>query len=265
MLRARLATAAVAIPLLLVLILACPLWMFMALVNVISVLGLAEYASMAFSQRFVERALTIAAGAAVAYAGCFGSAEMTIAATAGTVVLGLTWVLLGREDFDAGLRDLGLSLVGVLYLGVLAPYFAKVHAIPTEGRYLVLLVIAVGMAGDTSGYFVGHAFGRHKLMPRVSPGKTIEGALGIMLGSVAGAAIARLLWLTDWTWERTIGMALVMGVLGQIGDLTESVIKRTFGTKESGSLFPGHGGVLDRIDSLLFPVVFVYYCLTPIG
>ncbi|HYD50678.1 MAG TPA: phosphatidate cytidylyltransferase, partial [Terriglobales bacterium] len=234
-------------------------WAWMAFVAAISILGLLEYATMAFADRPGERLLTAIFGALVTLAGCFYPAEILVGVLAIVTIAGLTWVLFGRRDFEAGLRDLGLMLAGILYLGLLTPYFVRLHGVPEVGRHLVLFVIAVGMAGDTGGYFVGHRLGRHKLMPRVSPGKTVEGSIGIMLGSLAGAALAKVLWLPSYDWNTIVMLALVMGVLGQIGDLSESVMKRTFGTKESGSLFPGHGGVLDRIDSLLFPAVFLYY------
>lgn len=259
MLRARLATAAVAIPLLLLLILWGPAWGWAAFVSVIATIGLLEYSHMAFPERRAEHVLTVVLGAGVVVAGCFAPPDLAIGAMAAALILGLTWVLLGRTDFEAGLRDLGVALIGIFYLGILTPFFVKLLLLPQNGRYLVLLVIAVAMAGDTGGYFVGHRFGRHKLMPRVSPGKTVEGALGILLGSLLGAALARVLWLPEIEWTRILVLALIMGVIGQIGDLCESVMKRTFGTKESGHLFPGHGGVLDRIDSLLFPAVFLYY------
>jgi phosphatidate cytidylyltransferase len=150
-------------------------------------------------------------------------------------------------------------LIGVSYVGVLLPHFIWLQAVDARGPWWVILVIAIGMAGDTGGYTVGHLWGRHKLMPRVSPGKTIEGAVGIVAASVLTGVLAKRLILPQMSWRETLLLATVMGIIGQLGDLSESIIKRTFGAKESGWLFPGHGGVLDRIDSLLFPVVFLYY------
>jgi len=121
------------------------------------------------------------------------------------------------------------------------------------------------MAGDSGGYFVGHAYGRHKLVPHLSPGKTVEGALGIVASSLLCAAIAKLILFPQHTWTEILVLGALMSIIGQIGDLSESVMKRAFGAKESGALFPGHGGVLDRIDSLLFPLVLVYYYLVVSG
>ena len=270
MLRARLATAAVAIPTLLALILVPSRWPLAVFVAVVGVIGVAEYATMAFPAQRGERFLTIGLGSLLTLGACAQAIRITAsgapaphwlgAALAVTISAGLVWTLLARPDFERGLADLGLALVGILYVGFLLPHFVLLHGLPL-GPWWVIFVIAIGMAGDTGGYAVGHLMGRHKLMPRVSPGKTIEGAFGIVAASLLAAAVCKLLFLGDLGWSEALLLALVMAIIGQLGDLSESVMKRTFGAKESGWLFPGHGGVLDRIDSLLFPVAFLYYYL----
>ncbi len=264
MLRARLATAAVAIPTLLALILVPTRWPLAIFVAAVGVIGVAEYATMAFPAQRGERILTILLGSLLTLGACAQAIRIASvqhwlgAALALAITAGLVWTLLARPDFERGLADLGLTLIGILYVGFLLPHFIFLHGLPL-GPFWVIFVLAIGMAGDTGGYVVGHLIGRHKLMPRVSPGKTVEGALGIIAGSLLAAAICKLLFLPDLGWNEAIVLSLVMAVIGQLGDLSESVMKRTFGAKESGWLFPGHGGVLDRIDSLLFPVSFLYY------
>lgn len=259
MLRARLATAAVAIPLLLALFLYGPLWGFTIFVCLIAMLGIAEHAAMAFPDDRRERFATLAAGAMLVAAVTSGNAEWVSATMLLVVFAAFMWVLLVVPDFRDGYRAVGMMLPGVLYVGLFLPHFALLHHIPETGRYLTVFVVAVGMAGDSAGYFVGREFGRHKLIPAVSPGKTIEGSIGIFAGSIAGALLCRWWFLPGMGWMEAVGLGTVMSVLGQVGDLSESVIKRTFGTKESGWIFPGHGGVLDRIDSLVFPVAFLYH------
>lgn len=275
MLRARLATAAVAIPLLLILILYGPSWLFAVVVGLLGLGGVIEYATMAFTARPAEKYLTIAFGAILILGVIANDTRMLGAAVALMISGGLIWTLLGRPDFEQGLADLGLALVGILYAGFLTPHFIWLRESAVDGPLLVILVLAIGMAGDTGGYFIGHAFGRHKLMPRVSPGKTVEGAVGITVCSILGAALCKAVFdvigptvlpagatfLPQVGWPGVLGLALVMAIIGQLGDLSESVMKRTFQTKESGWFFPGHGGVLDRLDSLLFPVAFLYYYL----
>jgi phosphatidate cytidylyltransferase len=254
-----LATAAIAIPILLAAILYPSPWPFAVVVAVIGALGIREYAGLAFPQQAGERLLTSGLGIVVVLTSLSRDEHAVLVTLTVSVIGGLVWTLLARPDFDRGLRDLGMALFGILYIGLLLPHFAWLHGSGADGPKWVVFVIAVGMAGDTSGYFVGHGLGRRKLMPRVSPGKTVEGSLGILAGSLVAGAVCRMLFLPETGWAEVLLLCAVMAVLGQLGDLSESIVKRTFSVKESGGLFPGHGGVLDRVDSLLFPVVFLYY------
>lgn len=261
MLRARLLTAAVFIPILLLLIL-YPLHLPLAIfIFCAGTIGLTEYTGIVFARQLPEKVLTVALGAIVLGAALFGPPECLSAALALAVIAAMLWVLFTRPDFEMGLRDAGLVLLGILYLSFLLPHFAKLKNLPPNGPYWVIFVIAIGMLGDTFGYFVGRSIGRHKLSPHVSPGKTVEGAAGILLGSLIAGILCRFILLRDTPLQEIIVLSLILGVLGQLGDLSESVIKRAFTVKESGWIFPGHGGVLDRIDSLLFPVAFLYYHL----
>lgn len=260
MLRARLATAAVAIPVLLALILYGPVWPIGVLVAAVAIIGLGEYATMAFPARRGERVLTIAVGTLVLLAAMYqADLRLLVAALALMLTAELVWVLFARPDFEQGLHDVGVSVVGIVYVGLFLPHFVWLRATLPDGWRWIIFVLVIGMAGDTGGYAVGHFIGRHKLAPRISPGKTIEGAIGIMLVSLLAGAISKPIYLQQLSWTAVLVLAGIMAVLGQLGDLSESIMKRTFNVKESGWLFPGHGGVLDRIDSLLFPVAFLYY------
>ena len=260
MLRARLATAAVAIPTLLALIFLAPPWGWALVVVGITALALVEYAGLAFPDRLGVRAVAIALGLPViAGALALPRPGPPLAAALCLLVAGaLGYVVLARQDLERGLTDAGLLTIGVLYTTLFLPHFYWLHRLP-EGPAWVTFVIAIAMAGDSGGYFVGHAVGRHKLIPHVSPGKTVEGALGIILCALLAGAASKLILLSGHSWAEMMTLSFVMGVIGQVGDLSKSVMKRTFGVKDSGSIFPGHGGVLDRIDSLLFPVALLYY------
>jgi len=116
--------------------------------------------------------------------------------------------------------------------------------------------LLVVMAGDSAAYFIGRRFGKRKLAPTLSPGKTVAGAWGYLLGAViVGLAVAALV-LREFSWVEILLLSSVLAVLGQAGDLFESWIKRLSAVKDSGSILPGHGGLLDRLDSLIFPAVF---------
>ncbi|MFN0119934.1 MAG: phosphatidate cytidylyltransferase, partial [Blastocatellia bacterium] len=114
-------------------------------------------------------------------------------------------------------------------------------------------------AGDTGAYYVGRAFGRHKLAPRISPGKTIEGLAGGLLANALAVVISKYTFFPGLELSLGIPLALAMGVLGVIGDLCESMLKRGAGAKDAGQIIPGHGGILDRLDSLLFNAPLLYY------
>jgi phosphatidate cytidylyltransferase len=117
-------------------------------------------------------------------------------------------------------------------------------------------VLVVVMVGDTCAYFVGHRFGTKQLAPEISPGKTVEGAIGYVFGSVLAGCLTGISLAVGLSWLELAILSGLLSVLGQAGDLFESWIKRVFAVKDSGTILPGHGGLLDRLDSLIFPAVF---------
>jgi phosphatidate cytidylyltransferase len=153
------------------------------------------------------------------------------------------------------LNRLAWTLLGGVYLGYLLPHWVLLFRMP-QGRAWVFFVLLVIMMGDTIAYFVGSRLGTRKLAPEISPGKTIEGAVGYVAGSLVGGYLGASFLITELAVMEVIALSALLSVLGQIGDLFESLIKRVFAVKDSGSLLPGHGGLLDRLDSLIFPAVF---------
>jgi phosphatidate cytidylyltransferase len=123
----------------------------------------------------------------------------------------------------------------------------------------IFLVLVIVMSGDTAAYYVGCNLGRRKLYPLVSPNKSVEGAIGGLFGSLAGTFVARFTFFPELSVVDCFATALLLGSLGQVGDLFESLLKRSFGVKDSGTIVPGHGGILDRLDSILFAVPAAYY------
>jgi len=152
---------------------------------------------------------------------------------------------------------------GVFYIGLLAAHVVLLRSLPDGAAWLVI-ASAITACSDTGAYFVGRSLGKRKLCPNISPNKTVEGAVGgVVAGTIAAAIFAAML-LPQVNWLFLIVTAVVLCLVGIAGDLTESIIKRGTGTKDSGSCLGGHGGILDRVDSLLFvsPVLF-YLLLIP--
>jgi phosphatidate cytidylyltransferase len=170
-------------------------------------------------------------------------------------------VLLEPGDLPGAGPRLGLAAFGVFYLGALSAPLALLHRDAADGPLWVAVAIIVTFANDTGAYFAGRALGRHKLYPIISPGKTVEGAVGglaaalgvLLLLRLGFAALARVVSVSD-----CVLVAVPAAVLGPVGDLVESMLKRSAGVKDSGRLLPGHGGMLDRIDALLFVSAWVY-------
>lgn len=256
----RLATAAVAIPALVWIVGWGGALIFSCLIALVAVIALFEYAAMAFPAKPAERALAIAAGAVLA-AGVLLGGLAAIAPWLGGVTVALFSVyLFFGGALDERFRRLAWTLLGALYIGYLVPHGAVVYQMADGPRWMFFVLIAV-MMGDTAAYFVGTAIGRRKLAPEISPGKTVEGAVASTAATLAAGALAGHFFLPARSWPEILTLSLVISALGQVGDLFESWIKRVFGVKDSGALLPGHGGLLDRVDSLIFPLVFVAYYL----
>jgi phosphatidate cytidylyltransferase len=258
-LRTRLATAAVALPALWLLTQYLPLWLFAGFIVAVTAIGLYEYFDMAFADRPWLRFAGVAWGIFLAGGVVSLRAEVWGAVlTGGLMIALLVAVLAGSDDLGGAMQRLGIMLLGVLYVGFLTPHIVLLRA-PSEGWRLVLFTVYVAMGSDSGGYFAGRAFGRHKLAPAVSPSKTVEGALGAVAGAMLIAAACRLVFLRALSPGEAAVVGAVISVLAQLGDLAESALKRAFGAKDSGWIIPGHGGILDRLDSLLFPFVLTYY------
>lgn len=158
------------------------------------------------------------------------------------------------------------SVTGIIYVGLLLGFLSLIKRdFGHSGGDIVLFCLLVVWLGDTGAYFGGRFFGKRKLYPDVSPKKTWAGAVGGMVASVATAAVMKLLLMDYLPWVHVMAIAVPGAALGQMGDLVESLFKRSTGIKDSGAILPGHGGILDRVDAVLFfaPYAYVYLLLVP--
>ncbi len=176
------------------------------------------------------------------------------------VMVALADALLFEQDLPRAPRRVGLAVLGAAYPGLLLGTLVRLRLLP-DGFGWLILTLTVTWLNDSGAYFVGRAYGRRKLYPRISPSKTWEGAAGGLLASIGGAlAVKSLGWLPQLPWWASVVVGAGAGVLGPLGDLAESMLKRAYEAKDSSPLLPGHGGLLDRIDALLFTAPFVLLC-----
>jgi len=169
--------------------------------------------------------------------------------------------LFGHKQIERAASNTATLLFGILYVPLLVTSVALAKRLPS-GSGWVVLSLTISWLSDTAAYFVGRAVGRHRLYPAISPGKSIEGAVGGIFGAFVATTVAKLWYLPALRWIDAVLLAVVGSVLGQLGDLVESMLKRSYGVKDSGRILPGHGGILDRIDALLFVAPFVYIYAT---
>lgn len=258
MLRTRLLTAAFWIPAIWLLTEYVPDPLFNGFIVAVAAVGLYEYFTMALPDRPVEAAMGVVWGIVVAGGVVWAAPEVWGASLSLAVIGGFVVLLFGTADLPSAAQRLGLSLLGVLYVGFFTPHFVLLRGTEDGWRW-VLLTVFVAMGSDTGGYFAGRYAGRHRLAPVISPGKTTEGALGAVAGAVLVAWVCRAMFFAALGVREATALGVAVSLLAQLGDLCESALKRAFGAKDSGWIIPGHGGILDRLDSLLFPIVFTYY------
>ena len=175
------------------------------------------------------------------------------------VVVPALFYLFRFRDIPSVANRITATVMGIVYAGFLTTFLAKLKLIdPAKQQDTVLIVLLVAWLADTGGYFAGRFLGKAKLYEAVSPKKTWAGAYGGIAGSIAGVAALKLISAEWLSWVDVFLIAIPGGILGQLGDLAESLIKRSVGVKDSGALLPGHGGILDRIDAVLFIAPYVY-------
>jgi len=257
-LRTRVWTALAVLPALLAIIIFAPGPLFAAIIAILALIALSEIAAMT-AARGAGR-LTLLIVAAILPAAAVYLAPNAFMIVPELTVLGLVLMMALMWVHGAGHGPHGASLIAIggVYVGALFPYFVLLRN-GADGVALTILMLLLVIATDSAAYFVGRAIGRVKLAPNVSPNKTVEGAIGGLLAALAAGLALRPLLVPHWEMIAAVKVAIVVSILAQAGDLVGSTLKRAAGVKDSGWIFPGHGGLIDRCCSLVFAVTFTYY------
>ncbi|UJR85055.1 Hypothetical protein I5071_71340 [Sandaracinus amylolyticus] len=250
---ARLGTALIGIPILLYLMFWAPWWGFQILVAGAIARASHELFRITHHDAKSMHALGVVMSLATTAVLVFlrDNADALLGLVLGLGAVGALGGLLAPLPYDRAGARVAWLIGGPLYVGGLLGTVAVLHTLDKGGAW-VLLAMWLAWASDTGAYFAGRYFGKTKLYPAVSPSKTVQGSIGGLLGSLTGGLAAHFGFLPELPLVDAILLALIGGALGQMGDLVESLVKRSTGVKDSGSILPGHGGLLDRVDALMF-------------
>jgi phosphatidate cytidylyltransferase len=258
-LKKRIVTGVIAIPTLCLLIAYGPEPTLFIMVLIAVILGLREFYLLVLPEnKEHERAIGIILGIVIATFMYLGDTSLLHASLGLSIVLLCSMYMLKSHDFTAAISKVAITLFGVLYIGFLLSYVTLIDKV-SPGKRWIFFLVAIIWAADIGSFFVGSFMGKHKLYAKVSPKKTIEGLVGGIGGGVAAALLYRTFLFPDLTVSDCLFLGLFLTLFGQLGDFTESMIKRSAHVKDSSNLIPGHGGMLDRLDSFLFSAPFLYF------
>ena len=231
--------------------------LFSILIVLASLMGMQEYNRMSFRQGFtLEKTETLIIALFILLSAFFGNLRLLLTGLTFSVMVVLMLNLLRARRTGIDIAPAGRVVLGILYIPLLMAHFILIRQTPS-GVLWVFFILVLAFSGDIAAFYVGRKFGKRKLLAEVSPGKTVEGTLGLIAGSIAGCLLFRFFFFPVLPVVHVVLLGLVGSIAGQLGDLCESALKRGAGVKDSGMLLPGHGGILDRLDCLMFIVPLV--------
>jgi phosphatidate cytidylyltransferase len=253
----RILTAALLIPLVVMSIFYLPTPAFLALIDVILALSIWELLRILGKHGGAGYALTYPLALGLPWIWVYANAWLPAYLTLATLAL-LSWCVITTRDMKAGLPSAAGNALAIVYLAI--PFSIVADLQQDRGPELLLVLVTIWVS-DAAAYFAGKAWGRHKVTPAISPGKSLEGYIAALIGAMAVTCSYAYLLAPEWPLRVALLVGALLGVFGAVGDLFESVLKRGAGIKDSSNLVPGHGGALDRVDSLLFAFP-VYYLIS---
>jgi phosphatidate cytidylyltransferase len=257
----RVWTGVLLLPPLVLLIVLGPFSLFSLLVLAATFFGLREFYRLALPHsKWIERGMGMVLGLILSILVSCGEMRWVPFFFVFSLLILSVLYMVSSRDLSSTIASIGMSLFGILYVGFLLSYIFLIRK-GVDGKEWVLFLVATVWAGDICAYLGGTAFGRHKLYPKISPNKTFEGLAGAVVGSVIVALVFSGLFLPGLNRGAAVLFGIGLALFGQVGDFIESMLKRSAQVKDSGSLIPGHGGMLDRLDSLLFTAPFLHYSL----
>jgi phosphatidate cytidylyltransferase len=237
----------------------CPPVVLTAVIALFAAGGIWEYSSIVFGKGFhKEKIEGMIFAAIIPFVFLMGSSQLVLACIAFCIIASFILFLGSVKETSFDVISVVKVIFGLMYIPFLLSHFILLRKLD-QGVFWVLFVLVLAFAGDITALYIGKYFGKHKLIPLVSPGKTVEGTIGLVLGSTLACLIFGYCFFPQVPLISIAILAFVGSIIGQLGDLSESAIKRNFGFKDAGSILPGHGGLLDRMDCLVFIVPFVYY------
>jgi phosphatidate cytidylyltransferase len=261
----RVYVALIFLPLFYLLVRYAPPVGFFLLVLGASLVALAEFYFLYFREERPVGAILLGLAAAtlwltaLQWPAFLSERALLVMILAGLLAYQVAAVIMGvSRGVHRSITDSAVLLFGVAYVGLTLGHLLLTRALP-EGEFLIFFVVLVTWAGDTGAYYVGVRLGRRPLAPAISPRKTVEGLLGGVALAVVAALSARAWFLPGFSIADSVTLGLLLTAAGVLGDLSESVLKRGAGVKDSGTIIPAHGGMLDRLDSLLFAAPAFYY------
>jgi len=238
--------------------------LFWAVVLLIGLIGSREYSKMAYPNLLYEtdRIILAVIFSVPIIVAVFAQHQM-FSVSLGVLLAFMAMIcysLYHYSRFENPLTILNRGILGILFVGFLASHLLMLRSL-TDGIHWLIFLSAITAGTDTCAYYIGCRWGKRKLCPAISPNKTVEGAIGGVIGGMTIAVAISLIFRVPAGFFTILVLSAFLSILGMIGDLLESIIKRGTGFKDSGTLLRGHGGILDRVDSLFFTAPFLYYIL----